>query len=78
MTIHIPVQNKSVEQPITVRGGVWDDDIFDLDWCNHDGAEKEMLTSYAGTDHEREDEHLVCDKCDARFVETDDGGEWVE
>ena len=78
MTINIMQVSKS--QPITVRGGVWDDDIFDQDWCNHDGAKIEEVTSsefdndsgqYAQTGTEL---MLVCDKCEATLV----GDEWVE
>ncbi len=73
MPIHIPVQNQSTEQPVTVRGGVWDDDIFDLDWCNHAGAETQELTSDAGLDTERTENVLVCDKCEAQYI----GEEWI-
>lgn len=73
MPIHIPVQNNSVEQAITVRGGHWDDDIFDQDWCNHAGAEVEELTSDAGLDTEQTENILVCDKCGAQYI----GEEWI-
>lgn len=63
----------NVEQPITVRGGVFVDGIFDLDWCNHAGAQEEELTSDAGLDTERTQKVLVCDKCEAQKV----GKEWI-
>lgn len=58
---------------ITVRGGVWDDNIFDQDWCNHAGAELEEI----GNDESEIDgsvELLVCDKCGAMLI----GDGWVE
>lgn len=48
---------------ITVRGGVWDENIFDEDWCNHAGASMEEVTSDAGLDTERTENIMVCDKC---------------
>lgn len=59
-------------QPITVRGGIWDDDIFDQDWCNHAGAELEEITSNAGLDNEKTDTVPVCDKCESQLW----FGEW--
>lgn len=69
--ITVQYNDKPVE--ITVRGGHWDDDIFDQDWCNHAGAEMEELTSDAGLDTERTENVLVCDKCEAQYI----GEEWI-
>ena len=52
---------------------MFDDDIFDLDWCNHAGAEVEELTSDAGLDTERTESIMVCDKCEAQYINE----EWV-
>ena len=74
----ITVQYNDKPVAITVRGGVWDDDIFDEDWCNHAGAEVEEVTSDAGLDSERTVKLPVCDKCGAQFIDNDDGGEWLK
>ena len=56
---------------ITVRGGVWDDDIFDQDWCNHAGAEIEDVGIYCIDSDSGQfidddsKEMTVCDKCHA-------------
>lgn len=82
MTINV-LQPGLVER-ITVRGGVWDDDVFDQDWCNHAGAEVEdVLTDRFDTDlgqfvNDDSEAMLVCDKCGSTFVPDDNGGEWVE
>ena len=64
----LQVQIISEETPITVRGGVWDDDIFDQDWCNHAGAfETEVDNGYADSNTcdwvEKISVERVCDKC---------------
>lgn len=69
--ITVQYNDKPVE--ITVRGGYWDEDVFDQDWCNHAGAEMEELTSDAGLDTERTENVLVCDKCEAQYI----GEEWI-
>ena len=69
--ITVQYNDKPVE--ITVRGGYWDKDVFDQDWCNHAGAEMEELTSDAGLDTERTENVLVCDKCEAQYI----GEEWI-
>lgn len=73
MPIHIPIKDESSATPVTVRGGYWDDDIFDQDWCNHAGAEMQELTSNPGLDNEYTENILVCDKCEAQYI----GEEWV-
>lgn len=77
MAINIMQASKS--QPVTVRGGLWDDDVFDQDWCNHAGAEIEEIPELRWNSdcHEFTDDDstslAVCDKCNAMLV----GDEWV-
>lgn len=81
MTINIMQVSKS--QPITVRGGVWDGNTFDDDWCNHAGAYVDaigVLSFDSETNNYSDDdsiEMLCCDKCDKVFEPNDDGGEWL-
>ena len=69
MTIEDLTQNSVA---ITVRGGIWDDDIFDQDWCNHAGAELEEVGN-DGSEIDGSVELLVCDKCGAMLI----GDSWV-
>ncbi len=73
MPIHIPIKQISTKQPITVHGGELDDGCYFMDWCNHDGAEMEEVTSNPGTDYEYTENLLVCDKCPAQYI----GDEWI-
>ena len=73
LLMNITVTQIPSNHNITVRGGELVDGVFDLDWCNHAGAELEEVTSNAGLDNEYTEKLMVCNKCEAQLI----GEEWL-
>lgn len=64
---------------ITVQGGFWENGEFEMEWCNHHGADEEIVT-HTGWNYSKEDidewheRIMACDKCE--MFDRGDGWEW--
>lgn len=80
MRIQVQDRGSFFEFPITVQGGYWDDDSFEMEWCNHAGAYQTNSDFWYAKDNggyeEVTEKYYICDKCDETWEMDNDDYEY--